>query len=53
MAKWKKSGQSTYFHYLDNIQSIYIQKWIQKHLFWGGHGAILPNFQCDESRFEA
>ena len=52
MAKWKKYGQTIYFHYLDNIQSIYTEM-DPKAFILGGHGAILPNFRCDESRFEA
>ena len=53
MAKWIKNGQTINFHYLDNIQSIYLQGWIQRHIFLGGHGAILPYFRRDASGFEA
>ena len=44
MAKWIKNGQTINFHYLDNIQSIYLQGWIQQHIFLGGPALFYPIF---------
>ena len=36
MAKWKKYGQTIYFHYLDNIQSIYTEMDPKAFILGGG-----------------
>ena len=46
MAKWKKYGQTIYFHYLDNIQSIYTEMDPKAFILGGGMALFYQIFDA-------